>query len=159
MYMKNTHFDIGYASLKDRYLNTETLKVAQIEDSNFFDKQYEKYRKKWGKSPVSEHDFPHVPFQIDIDVHDLCNLKCYHCFARSVKRFGEKISAATISSVLEQVKKHPIYALNIEFCSEPTLEIDLVKNIFNKIRTDCSVPDLFIHTNGLLLNRDIAAFL
>lgn len=138
---------------------TKTLKGKYTEVKQSQDEGYRNYRENWGKIPKSEQDFPSVPYQVDIDVVDACNLQCYYCFDRTRRRTGKSMSEATIKSLLEQIKIHPVYALNLGFCTEPLLRFDLVKQIFDKARTECSVSDLFIHTNGLLLTKEVATYL
>jgi sulfatase maturation enzyme AslB (radical SAM superfamily) len=122
-------------------------------------KEYEEYRKNWGKYPVSIDDFPRVPYQIDVDLADACNLQCTYCFDRTRQRTGKVMNEATLNALIEQIRIHPIFSLSLGFCAEPLLRFDHVKRLFDVARPVCGVHDLIIHTNGLLLNKEVAAYL
>lgn len=103
-----------------------------------------------------------LPFVVNLDVSEVCNLKCNYCFrAKNYKTYGftlrnDLMSIETFKISVEQLKKfkEPIKKVSLSGHGEPLCNRKLPEMIrYLKSELDTFVE---IHTNGVLLDEKYA---
>lgn len=92
-----------------------------------------------------------ILYSVGIELTNLCNLKCIHCYANSKPISKEELSKETVKSLIKEISE--MGALLVNFSGgEPFMRKDLIELI--KYARDSGL-DVSVNTNGTLLNRKI----
>lgn len=128
-------------SVKESYVTIMTERYGQ---------RYTEYREAYESKDVNNVlDFP---LQIDLDLIDSCNLECPGCLAAGRRRNNKSMSKKIVQQIIHECNEHNMPAINIGVCAEPLLNMDLTCYSLAEI-AQTSIMDVFLHTNGLLLNE------
>jgi len=115
--------------------------------------EYIKYREIFNNAISGiEYDFP---IHIEIENIYACNLSCVHCARQYVKNKESKIMEKGLyEKILNEAVKIGTRSLGFAVWGEVFLD----KDIFNKIKLakDSGIIDTRLHSNGLLIDEDIA---
>lgn len=119
---------------------------------SIYGERYREYREKWETSLDSPADYP---IHIDIDLEDTCNLRCVHCHQNYRKRDHRVITEDLLYKIIDESAESGLCAINFGSTGEPLLQKD---RLFRAIRyaEKKGIMDIFVHSNGLLLNGDTA---
>lgn len=123
-----------------------------------YGENYWKYREMWAKAPVEKIVTPY-PMHLDIEITNVCNLKCPMC-ARTLliekNQFGDPyfIDYKLFKKIIDQVAGKGVYALNLNADGETLLHKDLVKMVAYAKKK--GIIDIMFHTNATLLTANIA---
>lgn len=118
-----------------------------------YGERYTRYRAAF-TSDQMDNDLE-FPLQIDLDLIDICNLKCPACHSIGRKRNSRPMDRDVLRQIIQECDQHGLPAINIGGCGEPLLNMELTQATLNGLK-NTSVMDVFLHTNGLLLNQDTA---
>lgn len=96
-----------------------------------------------------------------------CNLKCKYCFLENNPNCDEKriamdfeVAILTLRKYITYLEKHNIEEVTlILYGGEPTLEVDLLKQIVGMCRKSNVYFDITVITNGTLIDEELALFL
>lgn len=119
-----------------------------------YGQDYLEYRKLWKKT-FDEFWAPPFPLHLDIDLQDACNLRCKICHQNYRRRSNEIIEWTFLEQALKEGSKHGLKAVNFGASAEPLLQKSLLQNGISLAR-QMGIMDIFIHTNGLLLDKETA---
>ena len=120
-----------------------------------FGEEYIEYRKKW-QLAGKRKDYYKVPLHVDIDLTNTCNMSCISCNALPILNKSKFIIDMDIlSKRLTEAIPLGVKSINFGNASEPLLSQEKLFNLIN-IVSSLGVMDIFIHTNGLLLNENIS---
>lgn len=90
-------------------------------------------------------------YSVGIELTNLCNLRCIHCYADSKPTSKEQLPTEKVKSLIKEISE--MGALLVNFSGgEPFMRKDLMELI--KYSRDMGL-DVSVNTNGTLLNRKI----
>ena len=95
-----------------------------------------------------------MPVTLGIELLNKCNFKCSMCLTPKLDEPKIVIQKSVRQSLLEQIKKHKIPAVMFGMGEEPLLYKDFVE--FVREISEAGVMDIFLFTNGLLMNETIS---
>lgn len=117
---------------------------------NIFGDRYNKYRNLYEDDLNMKLEFP---LQIDLDLRDMCNLKCSACHTISRNRINKLIDKKLLMSIIDECKANNLCAVNIGGCSEPLIDKELCLETIGRFK-EAGVMDIFLHTNGVLMDNN-----
>ena len=116
-----------------------------------YGERYVKYREILKSRDIESClDFP---LHIDLDLVDACNLKCPTCHSIGRDRLRKPMDEGTLLRVISEFGEHDLPSVNIGGCGEPLVDTELTLRAMCELKKT-SVMDIFLHTNGVLLNED-----
>lgn len=116
---------------------------------------YREYRRLWKEVP-EQLQILDRPLHLDIEVTSRCNLLCPFC-ARTQRvndgtwRKSGDIDIEIFKSIVDQMVKDGIYAMNLNYLGEPLIHKQLCEMI--RYAKSNGILDVFFHTNGVLLTE------
>ncbi|MFH1395328.1 MAG: radical SAM protein [Candidatus Omnitrophota bacterium] len=123
-----------------------------ILDSN--DVRFQQYRYEWISNP-REFKVAEFPLHLDIELTNICNLKCVYC-ASTHNRWGEtqkgKMSFSLFKQIIDKGSENGLYSIKFSLRGESLLHEDLPKMV--KYAKSKGIIDMYFNTNGMLLDRN-----
>jgi radical SAM protein with 4Fe4S-binding SPASM domain len=99
------------------------------------------------------------PIQLDIELNASCNLRCPMCpiSAESTKGKGPStwFSYDFYKKLIDYAVANGTRAVKLNYVNEPLIRKDLVK--FIEYAKSAGILDVYLSTNGVLMNKDICA--
>ncbi|MDR0454278.1 MAG: radical SAM protein [Deferribacteraceae bacterium] len=118
-----------------------------------YGQRYIQYREVFKSQDIeSDLDFP---LHLDLDLVNACNLKCPTCHSIGLKRNFKSMEKELIQQIIEECNEYRMPAINIGGCCEPLIKSELTVDTLYKLK-NTSFMDIFLHTNGVLLNKDLS---
>lgn len=118
--------------------------------------RYTTYRRQWSEA-YSGKSFPRTfPLHIDVDLQDACNQNCKMCHQSYRKRMGIVMRLDLLRAVIDEGAANGLCAFNFGASGEPLLQKDLLLHGLN-YAGDRGIMDIFLHTNGILLDEFFAS--
>lgn len=129
-----------------------TISGRNILESN---STFREYRRKWREYPESFYvaDFP---LFLDIDITDICNLRCPFCLRTSNPELIQNkiMSFDTFKKIIDEASKKGVYGIKLNIIGEPLIHPHIHK--FIEYAKKKEILDIYFNTNGKLLNKKIA---
>jgi len=121
-------------------------------------KEYLDYRENWLKYPEKKY-VSNYPLNIDIAATTRCNLKCVMCNRTKSVELGlmdkfYDMELALYKKIIDEAAHEGVCAVHITGEGEPLLHKNIIEMI--EYANKKNIPDLFMHTNGTLLNKDMS---
>lgn len=121
--------------------------------------RYLKYRQLWNNA--GPRYLPSYPIHIDFELIDSCNLRCKHCFRNKdiAKKLGITVNTGIkfpidiFKAVISEGVKKNLYAINLGFSGECTLNDDLCE--MAKYAAEQDILDIRLISNGTLLTKEL----
>lgn len=122
-----------------------------------FGQKFSDYRKEYFKILDNKNNnydhVPDYPLNVLVEVVNKCNLECIMCLSSHRKGDTKVISNETISKLLTEFKENNLPALMFGAGDEPLMFSD-IDQIWKEANLS-GIMDIFIFTNGILLNEDM----
>ena len=122
-----------------------------------FGQKFSDYRKEYFKildNKNNNYDYvPDYPLNVLVEVVNKCNLECIMCLSSHRKGDTKVISNETISKLLTEFKENNLPALMFGAGDEPLMFSD-IDQMWKEANLS-GIMDIFIFTNGTLLNKDM----
>jgi len=117
--------------------------------------EYAKYREKWYTYP-KERKVADFPLFLDIDITDLCNLKCSFCLRQSNPELiqNKKMRLSLFRKIIDEGSRNGLYGCKLSIIGEPLIH----EHIFSMIKyaKENGLIDVYFNTNATLLTEDVA---
>lgn len=144
----NDALDTGHIIRYTKHTHEELLKVL----CEKYGERFTQYRDEWDKIIKSDYetDFPLcMAFELD----DVCNLKCQGCYRAHAKDTSIRLGLDRFKKIIDEASANGIPSIKFG-TSEPLM----TKNFDEYLRyaRKKGIMDIFITTNGLLLNDKIS---
>lgn len=135
-------------------INSEyhTISGKNIVESN---PEYMGYREKWRKYP-KEYRVAGFPLFLDVDITDMCNLRCPFCLRVSNPELiqNKKMSFDMFQKIIDEGSMNGLYGVKLNIIGEPLLHPDVCK--FVRYAKEKGLIDVYFNTNAVLLNEKTA---
>jgi|GEM_PF-5098022 len=118
-----------------------------------YGQRYMAYREAF-KSHNMEIDLA-FPLHVDLDLVDACNLKCPTCHSIARSRNRQTMEFDLVKQIIHECNEYDTPAINIGGCSEPLIKKQLTIDTLYSLK-NTSFMDIFLHTNGVLLDEDFS---
>ncbi len=121
--------------------------------------EFANYRKTWNKNKKSMTHVSDFPQYLLIESDNRCNLTCRMCF-RSNNALKEKIEypdtlpLEIFCKAVDECIEHNCPSICLNLNNEPLLNPSIAERISYAVEK--GIKDVFMHTNGILLNEKIA---
>lgn len=121
--------------------------------------RFRAYRKAYFRTLNADADgfVPDYPLTLTIELVNRCNLTCVMCYTVNHKTAKATLTLDQLQTVFDDAKLHGLPAVIIGIGSEGLLYKDIRKVILMAKNT--GVMDIFLFTNGVLLNEALSEFL
>jgi len=117
--------------------------------------KYLEYRKKWHEYPKKKK-VASFPLFLDIDITDVCNLRCPFCLRQSNPELilNKKMSFAMFRKIIDEGSQHGLYGCKLNIIGEPLIH----KKVFDMIKyaKKKGLVDVYFNTNAFFLDEDKA---
>lgn len=138
-------------------ISDEDIEVLLLENlTEKYGERFSEYRTTYNKviNQKGNPSPPSVPITLGIELLNKCNFKCKMCLTPNLTEPKIVIPQETRSALISQIKKNKIPAVMFGMGEEPLL----YKDFTGFVREICQagVMDIFLFTNGLLMNEKIA---
>jgi radical SAM protein with 4Fe4S-binding SPASM domain len=120
------------------------------------DPRFIEYRRKWEENPKNL-DPGNFPIHLDIEVTNVCNLRCRFCATTYIKVKKGFMKWETVKRVLDEAEEYGAYACKFNMRGEPLLHEGLGR--FIEYAKKKGIVDVFFNTNGVLLTEEKAKML
>lgn len=140
---------------------TETVPFSPFEEllAEKFGERFRFYRRDYYKSLNYDKNgfLPDFPITVTLELVNRCNLDCVMCYTINHKEQKSTIDGPRLREVLAECEREGLPALVIGLGSEPLL----YKGIRDVVAsaTQAKVMDIFLGTNGVLLNESLSEYL
>lgn len=117
--------------------------------------RFKEYRKKWQEWPKSFYA-GEFPLFIDIEVTNMCNLKCPFC-ARTFKENKMQkgfIAFNTVKRIINEGADNNLYGVKFNIRGEPLLHPQIYE--FIQYAKSKRLVDVYFNTNAMLLTKELA---
>jgi radical SAM protein with 4Fe4S-binding SPASM domain len=141
--------------------HTETVKFSPFEDllAEKFGERFRVYRRDYYKSlNYDKNSFlPDFPLTVTLELVNRCNLDCVMCYTINHAEKKATFDMPRLRGILGECEREGLPALVIGLGSEPLL----YKGIRDVLKTsiDSKIMDIFLGTNGVLLNESLSEYL
>ncbi|MBD3426560.1 MAG: radical SAM protein [Candidatus Omnitrophica bacterium] len=120
------------------------------------DPRFRKYRHEWVNNPgqFKVRDFP---LHVDIEVTNLCNLRCPYCAATHDgwgKNAKGKLGFEVFRKIIDEGEKNDLYSVKFSLRGEPLLHEDLPRMV--EYSGSKGIIDMYFNTNGVLLDEGMS---
>ena len=109
------------------------------------------YRLKWNLSSRRVY-LPQFPLHLDIELTNICNLKCSMCFQKYMKSNKGLMKWALYKKIIDEGAVKGLAAIKLQVRGESFLHPDLMRCI--KYAKEKGIMDVQITTNGTLLDEE-----
>jgi radical SAM protein with 4Fe4S-binding SPASM domain len=115
---------------------------------------WKEYRRKWVAADAMDTVFG-FPLELNLEITDHCNLKCWHCYqtVRTLKH-RKIVRLETIQKIIDEGAANGLGSLVIGATDEALLHRDILQ-IVNRA-TAADIPDVWLFSNGILITPDLA---
>lgn len=112
------------------------------------------YRAKWIAADAMDTVFP-FPLELNLEITDHCNLKCWHCY-QTVRNLERKkiVRFDMIQKIVDEASASELGSLVIGATDEALLHRDSMKML--RYATAANIPDVWLFTNGVLVTPERA---
>ncbi|MFH1846191.1 MAG: radical SAM/SPASM domain-containing protein [Candidatus Omnitrophota bacterium] len=115
--------------------------------------KFSQYRHEWINNPI-ESKVGEFPLHLDIELTNICNLKCSYC-ASTHNKWGEakkgKMSFDLFKEIIDKGTENDLYSIKFSLRGESLLHEDLPKMV--KYAKSRGIIDMYFNTNGMLLDE------
>jgi len=136
--------------------NSHHIKEIEVDNSwaRDFKEEYFAYRKKWDLS--GERRLFDFPLFMEIEASYACNYRCPNCPRQALGHAKKEgfLSRELLDKLFAEAKKYRMPSATFSHGGEPLMRKDLPEII--RSARDSLILDRMIHTNGSLLNEDLA---
>lgn len=139
----------------------ESVKFSNVEEilAHRFGQKFRQYRTEYVKSLNYDRNgfLPNFPLTVTIELVNRCNLSCIMCYTINHSDEKATLNLDSIRGMMAECKDHGLPALVVGLGAEPLL----YKNVRDvlKLAKQAGVMDIFLGTNGVLLNEQMSSFL
>ena len=124
-----------------------------LSGENFFEKNDKKsieYRKKWEEWP-NTFKIENFPLFIDIEVTNICNLKCPFCSTTISGNKNKKgfISKKNVEKIIDEGSDNGLYGVKFNIRGEPLLHSDI--SYFVKYAKKKGLIDVYFNTHIFII--------
>lgn len=141
--------------------HTETVQFSPFEEllAEKFGERFRVYRRDYTKSLNYDKNgfLPDFPITVTVELVNRCNLDCIMCYTINHKEKKETLDLPQLRSVLDECEREGLPALVIGLGSEPLIYKG-IKDVL-KASTDANIMDIFLGTNGVLMNESLCEYL
>ena len=119
------------------------------------DEKFVEYRKKWQEWPKT-FDIGNFPLFIDIEVTNVCNLKCPWCVTTISGKKDKKgfISKERVEKIIDEGKDNGLYGIKFNIRGEPLLHPSI--DYFVEYAKRKGMVDVYFNTNAVALTERIS---
>jgi radical SAM protein with 4Fe4S-binding SPASM domain len=139
----------------------DTVKFSDYEKilAARFGERFRQYRIDYRKSLNYDKNgfIPDFPLTVTMELVNRCNLDCVMCYTVNHSEKKATLGLPNIKQVLAECNAHEMPALVIGLGSEPLIFKGATDVL--KAAVDADVMDIFLGTNGVLMNERISGFL
>lgn len=139
----------------------ESVKFNDVEEvlAGRFGDKFRQYRTEYRKSLNYDTNgfLPDFPITVSVELVNRCNLSCIMCYTVNHSDPKSTLDLDSINEMMMECKRHDLPAMVVGMGAEPLLYKD-VRNVL-KLARDAGVMDVFLGTNGVLLNERMSLFL
>ena len=117
------------------------------------DAEFKRYRYAWINNP-REFKVGEFPLHLDIELTNICNLRCAYCAATHNKWGSDakgKMSLDLFKRVIDEGTENGLYSIKFSLRGESLLHADLPKMI--RYARSKGIIDMYFNTNGVLLDE------
>ena len=116
--------------------------------------KYKIYRKKWHENP-KKYIIEDFPLFLDIDITDICNLRCPFCLRISNPEVikNEKMSFEMFKKIIDEGSKNGLYGVKLNIIGEPLIHEKV--DDFVSYAKKKGLVDVYFNTNATLLDKEI----
>ena len=118
-----------------------------------FDLRYRIYRLKWVLYPKLLY-ISKFPLCLNVEVSSFCNLKCTMCYNNDVDFQKGVMDFDLYKKIIDEGSKYKLNSVKLSWRGEPLLNKNIVDMI--KYAKDRGILEVFLNTNGLLLNDKLS---
>lgn len=140
---------------------TETVQFSPFEEhlAQKFGERFRTYRRDYYKSLNYDKNgfLPDFPITLTVELVNRCNLDCVMCYTVNHDEKKSTLDMPRLRQVLSECEKEGLPALVIGLGSEPLLYKG-IRDVL-KATSDSGVMDIFLGTNGVLLNESLCEYL
>lgn len=124
-----------------------------------YGQRWTSYRRRFEATRVADADFqlPDFPLTLSLELVNRCNLSCAMCYTVNHASPKASLELDDIARLLAEAKRNSLPSLQIGLGSEALL-YKPVREVLTMAK-DADVMDIFLFTNGTLLNEDMSRFL
>lgn len=119
--------------------------------------QYREYRDIWNKTSKGEIEVDY-PIQLDIELNNMCNLKCPMCLKGGMiesKEYGyQTIPMDAYRNIIDEAVIMGVKSIQLNYLNEPLTLMGICEYI--KYAAKKGILDIMISTNGMLLEKYIS---
>lgn len=130
---------------------TERIAEFRRKQAYGWEEEYEEYRKLWIELPKLQK-VREYPLLVDLELADICNLKCPMCPTVTLKYKEERkfglMDFELIKKVIDEIAGK-VYSLRLSWVGEPTLHPKLIDSI--KYAKSKNIKEVALLTNGYRL--------
>lgn len=141
--------------------HTETVKFSQFESllGEKFGDRFRVYRQDYYKSLNYDKNgfLPDFPLTVTLELVNRCNLDCIMCYTINHAEKKSTLDMPRLRHILDECEREGLPAMVIGLGSEPLL-YKPIRDVL-KATTDAKVMDIFLGTNGVLMNESISEYL
>lgn len=114
---------------------------------------YKIYRQKWHQNP-SNYIVEDFPLFLDIDITDICNLKCPFCLRISNPEVikNEKMPFDMFKKIIDEGYVNGLFGIKLNIIGEPLIHDQVYE--FVKYAKDKGLIDVYFNTNATLLTKE-----
>ncbi len=149
------------ADLRTNTEFTATFKFTDIEATlaEAFGDRFRDYRRDYYKSlNYDENGFlPAFPLTVSFELVNRCNLDCVMCYTVNHHEPKATLGLDTLETALAECRAHGLPAAVVGMGAEPLLYKG-IRDVMRAVR-EADVMDVFLGTNGVLLNEALSEFL
>ncbi len=146
---------------RDKVEHIESVKYTDVEQvlTEEFGERFSEYRRDYRKSLNYDTNgfIPKFPLTVSIEFVNRCNLSCKMCYTINHSAPKETLDLPHIETIMAECAKHGLPAAVVGMGSE-ALIYKGAQDAIAAVRKS-GVMDVFLGTNGVLLNQQLCEFL
>ena len=140
---------------------TDTVKFSDFEDTlaQKYGERFREYRRNYYKSLNYDANgfLPDFPLTVTMELVKRCNLRCVMCYTINHREKRSRLDLSGIKNVLDECEHEGLPALVVGLGSEPLIFKGVEKVL--KRATDAQIMDVFLGTNGILMDEAMCELL
>lgn len=146
---------------RDKVEHVESVKYTDVEAvlTDEFGERFRAYRQDYKKSLNYDTNgfIPDFPLTVSLEFVNRCNLNCKMCYTINHSAPKATLDLAHIDAIMDECATHNLPAAVVGMGSEALIYKGARDAIASVRRAD--VMDVFLGTNGVLLNKSLCEFL
>lgn len=143
----------------------ERIEICDVEQKladtlgNKFGLRFMEYRNNWYKTLdyANSSYVPNYPLTVGVELLNKCNFTCSMCYTTKYKGPKIVIEEETVDKIFKGFGRHEMPSIMFGMGEEPLLYKNF-RNIID-LSINAGIMDIFVFTNGLLLNEEMSNFL